>query len=540
MAWPDAASIYQIYPRSFADSDGDGIGDLRGIIDHLDYVADLGVDTVWISPFFSSPQLDFGYDITDYTGVAPEYGTLGDVDTLVAQAHSRGLRILFDLVLNHTSDQHPWFLRSRGSRSNPKADWYIWADGRGRRGRRPPNNWRSALEVSSAWNYSPQRRQWYLASFLPFQPDLNWRNPEVRAQMFSAIRFWLDRGVDGFRLDIFGSVMKDPLLRDNPVSPRVVNGLPRLTKRLYTENTPDNVALAEELHNLCAEYGNRILLGEVFGPPQVLRGYLADGAGLDLVFLFDFLAFTYDPDWLRDTIGRFEAAFPPPLQPTYVLENHDRSRSIDRVAGDVAKAKVMAVIQMTVRGVAAVYMGQELGMSNTYIPLRDATDPVAASFFSWIPEPVNRRLAERLNRDEVRTPMQWDGGPNAGFCPPGVQPWLPVNPGYRSVNAAAAAADPDSLLVLYRQLLRLRRDNQALRRGDLQLIGGLGAGVLGFRRRDQASGGETVVLANLGSRQRRVPAPESAVAVACGDAALDGSAAVLGPDSAVVLTRVRR
>lgn len=207
--WWQTTSIYQVYPRSYQDSDADGIGDLPGIIDRLDYIRDLGVETVWVSPFFASPQMDFGYDVTDYEDVAPEYGTLEDAQRLIDEAHARGLRVMFDLVLNHTSDQHPWFQRSRSSRTNPKADWYIWADGRSEHGRRPPNNWKSAMEFTSAWQYSPIRKQWYLCTFLPFQPDLNWRNPQVKAAMFDSVRFWLDKGVDGFRLDIFGSIMKN-------------------------------------------------------------------------------------------------------------------------------------------------------------------------------------------------------------------------------------------------------------------------------------------------------------------------------------------
>jgi glycosidase len=537
------ASIYQIYPRSFADSDSDGIGDLSGIIDHLDYVAELGVDTVWVSPFFASPQLDLGYDITDYTAVSPEYGTLADAERLIGAAHDRGLRILFDLVLNHTSDQHPWFLRSRASRNNPQSDWYIWADGRGRAGRRPPNNWRSAMEVNSAWQYSPQRRQWYLATFLPFQPDLNWRNPQVRAAMLAAIRFWLDRGVDGFRLDIFGMIMKDPQLRDNPLAPRMDNGFPRLHRRRYTENTPDTIELARDLHRLCAEYGDRILLGEVFGSPEVLREYHAGGNGLDLVFLFDFLTFRYDARWFADTITAFEGSFPAPMQPTYVLENHDRSRSIDRVGGDPAKAAVLAVIQLTARGVAAIYMGQEIGMANTYIPLRDAVDPVAAAMFSWIPEAVNRRLPERLNRDEVRTPMQWSAAENAGFTPPGITPWLPVNAAYPRVNVAAQADHPGSLLRLYRRLLLLRRDLRALREGRLDLLPGMPPGVLGYRRNFPGHP-EVRILANLGHEQPRVRVPVAApdayaavpdILLACGGASVERGHAVLPADSALLL-----
>ncbi|MFN8126066.1 MAG: alpha-glucosidase [Candidatus Nanopelagicales bacterium] len=541
MVWWHETTIYQVYPRSFADSDADGIGDLRGIIEHLDHLVDLGVGTVWVSPFFSSPQEDFGYDVTDYTGVSPEYGTLETAEELIEAAHDRGLHVMFDLVLNHTSDQHPWFLRSKGSRDNPKSDWYLWADGTGRDGRKPPNNWRSALEVNSAWQWSEERGQFYLATFLPFQPDLNWRNPEVKEAMFDAVRFWLGRGVDGFRLDIFGQIMKDPQLRDNPFAPHIATGFPRGWRREYTENTPDNIALARELHAVCAEFSDpdRILLGEVFGSPEVLREYNAEGQGLDLVFLFDFLLYEYDADWFTSTIRRFEESFPAPMQPTYVLENHDRSRSIDRVGGDRAKAAVLAVILLTVRGVPTVYMGQEIGMGNTYLPLDHALDPVAAKYFRWIPEVANKRLGERLNRDEVRTPMQWDGSENAGFTAPGIRPWLPVNPDYPTVNVAVEDDDPDSLLSLYRGMFAVRRELPALHRGSLDLIGGLPPDVLGYRRSDADSGQQCAVFANLGRTPRSVRAVSSETVIATGGATCADGTVTLPPDSAIVVLRVR-
>ncbi len=451
--WWHSTSIYQVYPRSFADSDGDGIGDLPGIIDHLDHLVDLGVGAIWVSPFFASPQRDVGYDVSDYRDVAPEYGTLDDAQRLIDEAHARGLRVLFDLVLNHTSDQHPWFLESRSSRTNDKADWYVWADGRTGPGgrRRPPNNWRSELQVTKAWQWAPEREQWYLASFLSFQPDLNWRHPEVRTEMFDMVRMWLGRGVDGFRLDIFGSIMQDPLLRDNDRRPMLVGGIPRVQTPNRTLNTDDNFRLAGDLRAVCDEFsapgpdgveqpgqGERILLGEVFGSSEVLRRYVRDGDrdGLHVVFLFDFLAARYGAGRYRRLIESFEAEFPHPQQPTYVLENHDRTRSLSRVGGDVAKARVLATLLATLRGVPVIYQGQEIGMTNRYIPLREANDPIPGVVAKHLPERVNQRLTERLNRDEVRTPMQWTAEPNAGFCPPGVRPWLPVNENHVTTNVA--------------------------------------------------------------------------------------------------------
>lgn len=540
--WWEGTSIYQVYPRSFADANGDGLGDLRGIIDRLDYIAELGVETVWVSPFFAGPQRDFGYDITDYLSVAPEYGDLADAQRLIDETHRRGMKIMFDLVLNHTSDQHPWFLWSKASRSNPRSDWYVWADGRGRHGRRPPNNWRSDLEVKSAWQWCPERRQWYLATFLPFQPDLNWRNPEVKAAMFDMVRHWLGCGVDGFRLDIFGQIMKDPQLRNNPIEPNTDTSFPRLWRRKYNENTPDNVQLAKDLRAVCREYSDpeRILLGEVFGPTSVLRDYIGNDDGLNLVFLFEFLQYKYDADWFRTTIKRFEESFPPPLQPTYVLENHDRTRSIDRVGGDVAKAKVMAVLQLTLRGVPTVYYGQELGMADTPIPMRDALDPVAKTFFRWVPDFVAQRLVEKINRDEMRTPMQWTAGTNAGFCPAGIRPWLPVNPDHATVNVATEAADPNSMLMLYRKLFALRRDHGALRTGSLRLIDDLPAGVVGYVRCPDASGvgaHEVTVLANMSNHAVMVPGEFGAALASCGDVDVQQHRVRLAGNSAAVLSQ---
>jgi glycosidase len=533
--WWHGATIYQIYPRSFADSDGDGVGDLRGIIERLDYVGSLGVDVVWISPFFASPQADFGYDVSDYCAVAPEYGTLADAEELFAEIHQRGMRVMLDLVLNHTSDQHPWFVESRSSRNNPRADWYVWADGDGPG--RPPNNWRSALEVRPAWQWCPRREQWFLATFLPFQPDLNWHNPDVKAAMCDVLRFWLRRGVDGFRLDIFGSIMHDAALRDAPVWPHRDALGPRLWRRDRQENTAENIALARDLRAVCDEFQEpeRILLGEVFGDSALLRRYLGDDDGLHLTFLFEFLTYRYAAPWFRDTLQKFERDFAAPLQPTYVLENHDRSRTIDRVGGDVRKAKVLAVLQLTARGVATLYMGQEIGMANTYLPLRGALDPIARDLFAWLPEWVSRRLAERLNRDEVRTPMQWSAAPNAGFCPPEATPWLPVNPASASCNVAAQERDEHGLLSLYRRLLSLRATRDALRTGDVRVDHGGGDSVLTIHRRSAHE--HLTVVANLSDAAADVPLGGEALLSTDPASVVTPNTCALAPHSAVVLRR---
>jgi alpha-glucosidase len=516
--WWHSTTVYQVYPRSFRDSNGDGIGDLPGIVERLDHLVDLGVDTLWVSPFFSSPQEDFGYDVTDYCDVAAEYGTLEDAERLIDEAHRRGLRVLFDLVLNHTSHLHPWFLESRSSRDNPKADWYLWRDGRGADARKPPNNWRSVAEITSGWQWDGVREQWYLASFLPCQPDLNWRNPEVRESMFAAVRFWLERGVDGFRLDMFGDIMKDEVFADLRIRPRIVGGFPRLWDRTPIQNTPDNVELARELRQVCREFDDvggpvgagatagdreRILIGEVFGNAEELRRFLVGEDGLQLVFLFDFLTFRYDEEWLTERIVEFETAFPHPAQPTYVLENHDRTRLLDRVGGDPGKARVMATLLCMLRGVPTIYQGQEIGQGNTHIPLAQAQDPIVRTYFPWLPEAVNKRLRERPNRDEVRTPMQWDSSSTAGFCAAGVTPWLPVNRDRATANVASQRDDADSMLALYRDLLRVRRDRSALHAGRLDLVPGAPAGTVAWMRSDGRE--RILVAANLSEAPSEVP-----------------------------------
>jgi len=505
--WWQSTSIYQIYPRSFADSNGDGIGDLEGIISRLDYLADLGVGAIWVSPFFTSPQRDVGYDVADYRNVSPEYGTIDDAQRLIDEAHARGLRVLFDLVLNHTSDQHLWFVESRSSRTNPKADWYVWADARtDRLGRhRPPNNWRSELQVERAWRWCPEREQYFLASFLDFQPDLNWRNPAVRAEMFDMVRMWLGRGVDGFRLDIFGSIMQDAALRNNPPLPTVVAGLPRLQRPVHTLNTTENFELAADLREVCDEFGpgERVLLGEVFGDEDTLARYVqvGDRPGLHVVFLFEFLHASYSAKRYRSLIERFERRFPAPQQPTYVVENHDRARSMSRLGGDERKARVLATLMLTLRGIPVIFQGQEVGMTNKYIPLREAVDPIPRVFRRILHEPLNRRLPERLNRDEVRVPMQWSDEPGVGFTDPDVTPWLRYGDDAATHNVSVQNEDPASLLNLYRELYHLRREYPAIAHGSLELVPVDGGDeVIAYRRGDpdQPEAGNVLVVCNLG------------------------------------------
>lgn len=508
-SWWNTTTIYQIYPRSFADSDDDGIGDLTGIISKLDYIKSLGFETIWISPFFKSPQQDFGYDISDYCDIAPEYGTLADAERLIQEIHARGMKVLFDLVLNHTSIQHPWFQESRNSRSNPKRDWYIWQNGRGKR---PPNNWK-AIPGGSGWHYDEGSDQWFYASFLPFQPDLNWRNPEVKQIMFDAMQFWLDKGVDGFRLDIFQSVYKDVEFRNNPFALKLLSleeGAGYFQKWIYTLNQPEVFELAKELRSLAESYTpERMLIGEVFGSIADQKRFLGENQdGLNLAFLWELLNLKGTADFLRNAIQHYEQHYPAPYTPVYVYGNHDRKRYISHVSGDLRIAKLLALMQFTVRGVPVTYYGEEIGMPDGEFPAKTALDPIAQNF-AWMPAFLTNMMGLYINRDGCRTPMQWDNGPNAGFCSMEVDPWLPVPEGQQAVSVAEQTADESSLLNLYRNLLRLRGDHATLQTGSLEIVSeeNQEKDVLAYTR---SSGDQTLlILLNFGEKPISLKKPTS-------------------------------
>ncbi len=518
--WWKRTTVYQIYPRSFADANGDGIGDLPGVIGRLDYLRGLGVETLWLSPFFESPQADFGYDISDHRAIAPEFGTLSDVRRLIDEVHARGMKIVFDMVLNHTSDQHPWFRASRMDRASPLRDHYIWRDGRGRDGRRPPNNWKSILG-GSGWHRDEGTGQWYWASFLPFQPDLNYRNPVVKAAMLDVVRHWLGQGVDGLRLDIFNALFKDASFADNPFSFRPVpsekNPHGFFQRYEHTLDHPDTIAFATELRQVVDEHTDppRFLVGEVFGDPEMLRRYCGEEASaLHLVFLFESMTTPFSGKAVRGLISDFERAFPEPFSPTYVFGNHDRPRFIQRLGAHEAKAKLVAALQLTVRGVPFIYYGEEIGMGHHEIPLHEGLDPVAARY-RFVPRWLVGFLRKRgilLNRDECRLPMRWDAGPNAGFAPPSATPWLPVHAASPTTNVAAQEGDPGSLLSCYRSLLALRRAEPALQAGALSLheAGRNPPDVVAYRRTLGAGADRSFadVFLNFGRRSAVVEVPD--------------------------------
>ncbi|MBN1534769.1 MAG: DUF3459 domain-containing protein [Spirochaetes bacterium] len=487
------------------DSNNDGIGDINGIISRLDHIKETGFETIWFSPLYAGPQQDFGYDISDYCAIAPEYGTMKDAERLIAEAHRRGLKVVFDMVLDHTSDQHPWFLESRSGRNSPRRDWYLWRTGRGNR---PPNNWK-CITGSSGWQYDGGTGEWYFANFLKFQPDLNLRNPQVKKTMFDICRYWFRKGVDGFRLDLFHAVFKDAEFRDNPRSCRYLS--PDLydmffQKKKYTMNLPENFEFARDLRRVADEFSpERYLLGEVFGDIGVKRRYLGDhGEGIHQIFLFELLRVRATARFFRGIIGRYEELYPAPVLPTYVYGNHDQSRTLTKVGHDLRKARLLALVQFTVRGVPVTYYGEEIGMRDARIPPRHALDPQGRKY-SLVPKWAGDLAGFCINRDNCRTPMQWDEGPNGGFNDGSAAPWLPVNGDYRTVNVSRQRGDPGSLLATYRDLLGVRKSHGALHSGDLQLMGDtdLPADLLAYRR---TFGDEALaVLVNFGKRELRVP-----------------------------------
>ncbi len=484
LAWWQRGAIYQIYPRSFADSDGDGIGDLRGIAARLDHLSDLAVEAIWLSPFFTSPMADFGYDVTDYCDVDPIFGTLADFDALVAACHERGIRVVIDWVPNHTSDQHPWFQASRSSRDDPRRDWYVWRDGD-----RPPNDWRSQFKaVGPAWTLDEPTGQWYLHSFMREQPDLNWDNPEVEAAMHDVIRFWMGRGVDGLRLDAIHKIAKDPLLRDHTGAPR--------------RHDEDWETIHERLRGIrrvVDEYDDRMIVGEVaLQDLHRIVLYLESGDQLHLAHNFVFVDLPWDADAFRTSIDDFEALADRTAWPAWFLENHDKPRLATRIGA--AGARAAAVLLYALRGTPFVYQGQELGLPNAEIP----------------PD----RVVDVDGRDPERVPIPWEPGPGAGFT--AGEPWLPVDD---ALNARDQAGDPRSSLTLFRRLAALRREQPALQGGTQRTVEA-GKDVLAWIRGD-----EILAAVNFSDE----PRPLAARGTLLVSSDPDGTGSGLGPHEAVIV-----
>ena len=453
--WWQSGIIYQVYPRSFQDSNGDGIGDLQGIIQRLDYLQWLGITAIWISPIYPSPMADYGYDISDYTGIHPLFGTMSDFDALLSEAHRRDMKIILDLVPNHTSDQHPWFLESRSSRDNPKRDWYLWQDGR------PdgslPNNWLSVFG-GPAWEWDEVTGQYYYHAFLKEQPDLNWRNPQVQEAMLNVMRFWLDKGVDGFRVDVMWHMIKDEQLRDNPVNPHYQPHMPTYDQVLpvYSTDQPEVHDIVRKMRQVLDAYPERMMIGEIYLPIHKLVTYYGtDSSGAHLPFNFLLLSMPWDAQKIAAAIDEYEGALPADGWPNWVLGNHDQPRITSRVG--LQQARVAAMLLLTLRGTPTIYYGEELAMRDVPIPFNEVQDPQGLN----MPD-------KNLSRDPARTPMQWNVGNYAGFST--AAPWLRLSGQYKRVNVAAQKDDPYSHLSLYRRLIQLRQSEPSLQSGTYRPV----------------------------------------------------------------------
>jgi len=503
-AWPDPSTdwwrtgvVYQVYPRSFADSNGDGDGDLGGIIDHLDHLGPdgLGVDAIWLSPFYRSPWRDGGYDVSDHAAVDPRFGSEADFDRLVTAAHERGIRVVLDLVLNHTSDEHPWFKASRASRTGPYEDFYLWRDAAGvdARGRpRPPNNWRSFFS-GPGWEWDAARGQFYFHTFLVEQPELNWRASELERAQFDMVRSWLERGVDGFRLDVFNVFLKDPALRSNPS--RAGRSAWDRQRHVHDRDQPDLPALLGRFRAMLDDWPGRMSVGELFDGPVERSAELTSEP--HLVFDWELLEQPWSAAQIGSAIDRREAAFGPERWPTLVLSNHDRPRHASRLAGSAgidnsdAVAKAAAVLLLTLRGTPFLYYGEEIGGRDVDVPAAESVDPPASvgdPQFRW------------WDRSRCRTPMPWTGEPGAGFSD-GL-PWLRLAPDVATRNVASQLADPGSVMHCYRRLLAARRASPALHGGTFERLATSDTDVLAWRRRSADE--EAVVVLNMANFEAEV------------------------------------
>jgi len=529
LKWWQTAVFYQIYPRSFADGNGDGIGDLEGMTARLDYLKDLGVDALWLSPHYPSPMKDCGYDIASYVDVAPEYGSLDDFRRFLDAAHQRGMRVVLDLVLNHTSDQHAWFQESRSSRDNPKRDWYVWRDGKDGA---PPNNWFSTFG-GPAWEYDPATGQYYYHFFFKEQPDLNWSNPEVVAAMWDVVRFWLDMGVDGFRLDAIGTIFEEPGMPDQTTGKTldeqyVIRRTARSAEeRAYAHqlwedlfigqhDMPGMHELMRDLRRVVDEYPDRVLIGET----DDISYYGSGSDELHLVFNFPLMRTDrLTPQWVRENQDLRLAALPAGAWPCNTLGNHDSPRMYSHFGdgkhnGQIARLNL--ALLLTLKGTPVLYNGEEIGMGDYLImDVSKFRDPLGNRSFMLETELLQSPPEEALvyaalnGRDKCRTPFQWENAPNGGFCPEGVEPWLPVNPNYtEGVNLAEQQDDQGSLFQYYRRLLRVRRENPALIHGGYELEETQAENCLVFRR----AGPEQICLValNFGEQEQPFCATQSA------------------------------
>ncbi|HYN69335.1 MAG TPA: alpha-amylase family glycosyl hydrolase [Candidatus Eisenbacteria bacterium] len=487
--WWQRGIVYQIFPLSFMDSNGDGIGDLPGIIARLGYVASLGVDAIWLSPIYPSPMADFGYDVADYTDVDPRFGSLDDFDRLVSEAHGRGLRVILDLVPNHTSDQHPWFIDSRSSRDASKRDWYIWRDPAPGGG--PPNNWVSYF--GSGWTLDPETGQYYFHQFRAEQPELNYANPAVLEAMLGVMRFWLDRGVDGFRVDVIALLAKDQRFLDEPPNPGYSPDQHAYyaVHHVYTENQPAVHDYIRAMRRVLDEYHERVMIGELDPFEGYLGYYGEDLDEVHLPFNFNLFFVPWQAEAVRRTADAYDAALPAGAWPNWVVGNHDRQRVGSRAG--IGQARVVQMLLLTLRGTPFCYYGDEIGMADTPVPVDRLRDTVG----------YDPSQATRFSRDPQRTPMQWDATrPNAGFSSPEAEPWLPLAPDSGTVNVAVQEADERSVLALFRRLTALRAAEPALNGGDYRSHHAGDRNVFAYERSD--GGTRVLVVLNFTAADKLV------------------------------------
>ncbi len=519
--WWQGAVIYQIYPRSFADSNGDGIGDLKGATERLDYIADLGCDAVWLSPFFTSPMKDFGYDVANYCSVDPIFGTLEDFDALIARAHALGLKVMIDQVYSHTSNEHPWFAESRASRGNDKADWYVWADPKADGS--PPSNWQSVFGGPS-WTWDARREQYYLHNFLTEQPDLNVHLPAVQQALLDVARFWLDRGVDGFRLDALNFAMHDPALTDNPpVASPVKRTRPfDFQHHLYNQSHAGITDFIERIRSLLEHYGDRFALAEVGGEqaPGEMKLYTVGEKRLHSAYGFDYLyAEELTPEVVRTAIGNWPGEADEGW-PSWAFSNHDAPRFASRwwdEASRPAFVRVALMLLVALRGNVILYQGEELGLPQAEVPFEALRDIEALT--NW---------PQTLGRDGARTPLPWTGEPDGGFGSD--TPWLPIDPRHLANNVAAQAKDMGSVLHWTRRMIALRRGSEALRLGTIELLDHDSNELVAFAREHR--GQRLVCVFNLSNLAARFDPVVSAVLASCGGA--DPATADLPPASGYI------
>lgn len=493
--WVRNAVVYHIYPRSFKDTNGDGIGDLNGIIEKLDYLNDgteksLGVNAIWMSPVYKSPMADFGYDVSDYYKIDPIFGDWEIFEKLVKEIHRRGMKIIMDFVPNHTSSEHPWFIESKSSRDNPKRDWYIWRDPKPDGS--PPTNWLSVFG-GPAWTYNEKTKQYYLHSYLPEQPDLNWRNKEVGEGMLDVLKFWLKHGVDGFRTDAVSHLFEDEEFRDDPPNPNYVSGKDNpynsflhTYSQAYSQGKEETFDVVNSMCNVLGAYENKFLLSEVYADlAGLMKFYKACTNKIHAPFNFNLISLPWDAEVYRKFIDDFESLLGPDDEPNYVLGNHDQSRVSSRL-GEL-RARLMAILIFTLRGMPFIYYGDEIGMEDVKIPPEKILDPSE-----------KRVPGFGLGRDPERTPMQWNSGNYAGFSD--VEPWLPIGEKFRTYNVESELADPKSILNLYRRLIHFRKNSSALLKGSCSSLNLEQKDIFAFIR--EFSGEKILVLLNFSDKER--------------------------------------